>query len=110
MSASRELPKKEEYKYVCINDVFDPETEQQYGFYDGVIKSRNIEYKGKEYSFMFLRIQAEMTNLLYRRDGWVNITDDWFNLLEKKQKKEATIIVETPIKKKRGRPRKKVSK
>ena len=108
MSAEQVAPERNTYTKVCMNDIFDPETEQEYGFYDGVIKSRNILYNGQRYSFMFLRTQAECTNLLYRRSGWVDITDQWFDFLDKKnEEKEDTIVVEKPIKRKRGRPRKK---
>ena len=109
--ASTEVPEKGTYSKVVMNDSLNPETAQSYGFYEGIIESRNIEYKGEKKSLLFLKTQAQVRSLFYRGHGWMDITEDWFKFLERKEQnaiKEDMILIEKPIKAKRGRPRKKV--
>ena len=111
MAAKKDIPEKGTYRNVCINEIWDPTMEQHCGFYEGVIRSKNINYKNKDVCMIFLKTQAQAYALINRGHGWTEITDEWFEFLEEKEKikeKQATIEEKPVVKRKRGRPRKKV--
>ena len=105
------IPEYGTYERVVIHPNLNPNTPQSIGFYDAIINSKKINYKGNEVSMLFLHSHAQMRSLFFRRLGWVDITEEWFSHIEKQKEqttiKEDNIVIEKPIKKKRGRPRKK---
>lgn len=103
--AKTDIPERETYSHVCIQPILEPKTEQSFGFYDGIVKSRNIEYKGKNCCLIFLSTHSQMRNLFYQRKGWLDITEEWFQYLDEQEKKSDTIVLDEPIKTSRGRPR-----
>lgn len=110
MLASEEKPEEGTYTKVLMNPLFNPRTRQSIGFYEGIINSRNLLYKGERRCIIFLKTQSQAMNLLRRRKGWVDITKEWIQqkeepkLLEDKKLEEPK--EDKPVKRKRGRPRK----
>jgi hypothetical protein len=100
---------KSKYKYVLIHPRWTPTRSQVVPFYDRVYNSEPIEYRGKTYNGLFLLEDHHFHRLRKLGKGWEDITDDFNKYTEElKEEKDTEELEEpVPVKRKRGRPRKK---
>jgi hypothetical protein len=101
--------------YVFIHKVWRSSRRQTIPFYDAVLYSQEIEFRGRLYNGVFIEKLVHARALKKRGKGWTEITEDWFKykkeLEEKKKLEEKKNKLDSeshePVKRKRGRPRKK---
>lgn len=92
------------FKHVMIHKKWRHTNIQRISFYDKVLKSESIEYRGKVYCGVYLSTPIHVRALLGKKRGWIDITEDYFKYLEEKKAEESK--PEKPPAKKRGRPKK----